>query len=331
MTENELEPGTLLANRYLIEYSLGVGGMGSVYFARDRSKGDSPVAVKEMRVLATNPRIYRQAIEQFAQEARFLANLDHPGLVKAHDLFEEGGRYFMVMNYISGKTIAEMLAQRKEPFELDSIIGWLNQLMDILEFLHKQNPPILYRDMKPGNIMIDRNDRVHLIDFGIAHCLHMGSETATFLQGIGSPDYCPLEQYHGAGGTDERSDIYSLGATLYHLLSGQPPQKASELALDHRGPISLRHINPKVPLQLDLFVVKAMALRKEQRFANIADMRTQLQKMRSRSEGAPTSEPSMQPRPSKKKGASKDLLMLSGLTLVVLVLLVWLSVQMTSH
>lgn len=289
------------------------------------------MAVKEMRVLATNPRIYRQAVEQFAQEARFLAALDHPGLVKAHDLFEENGRYFMVMNYISGKTVAEMLAQRQEPFELDSIMGWLKQLMDILEFLHQQNPPILYRDMKPGNIMIDRNDRVHLIDFGIAHCLHMGSETATFLQGIGSPDYCPLEQYHGAGGTDERSDIYSLGATLYHLLSGQPPQKASELALENRGPLSLRHINPKVPLQLDLFVARAMALRKEQRFANIAEMRAQLLKMRNRSEMTSAPEPSVSVRKPSKPGASKDLLMLACLTLVVLLLLGWLSLRIASH
>lgn len=305
--------------------------MGSVYFARDRSQGDKPVAVKEMRILASNPRIYRQAIEQFAQEARFLAALDHPGLVKAHDLFEEAGRYFMVMNYISGKTLAEMLLQRQEPFELEAIIGWLEQLMDILEFLHKHKPPILYRDMKPGNIMIDRNSRVHLIDFGIAHCLHLGSETATFLQGIGSPDYCPLEQYHGAGGTDERSDIYSLGATLFHLLTGQPPQKASELALDNRGPTSPRHINPKIPLQLETFVIKAMALRKEQRFANIAEMRVHLLKMRKKTETGAAENSAGQTRPTHKQGFSRELIMLSCLTVIVLFLLTWLGLQMTSH
>jgi serine/threonine-protein kinase len=334
-----LEAGSLLADRYLVEFVLGRGGMGAVYFARDQANDNLPVALKEMRVQVVDPKAQRQAIEQFRQEAHFLAHLDHPNLVKVSDFFVEQGRYYLVMAYIKGKTLGEMLKARSEPFPVHHVLEWAVQLVDVLAYLHSQDPPILFRDVKPQNIMLDSTGALHLIDFGIARNLTPDSVTATFLQGIGSADYCPLEQYQGAGGTDQRSDIYSLGATLFHLLTLQVPPRAAELVTENKPVPSPRRYNPHIPPSLEDLIVHMMALRKDDRYRSMEHVRSSLFKVIAVVERGDPAPPVGETRPKRKRdrpatgqipsGIKSPWLAVGSLTLVVLGLLIWLAIQMT--
>lgn len=332
-----LSAGTVLANRYLIEFILGQGGMGSVYFARDNNLNGQPVAIKEMRLPPLDERSQQQAIAQFRQEAHFLTVLEHPNLVKVTDFFEEEGRHYLVMAYIKGRSLGEMLKTMKEPFPVPRVLDWTNELVDVLAYLHGQNPPILFRDLKPNNIMLDSTGALRLIDFGISRVLTPDSHTATFLQGVGSADYCPLEQYQGAGGTDQRSDIYSLGATLFHLLTLHPPPRVAELVADNRPVPSPKRYNPNLPAPLEELIVHMMAVRKEDRYRNMEQVRSQLAKtVRALESGEPAAprrrrEAAPPPaRPARQASGQGPWLALGGLTLVVLVLLVWLVVQMNA-
>ncbi len=268
----------MLQDRYLVQHVLGRGGMGTVYLARDRAAGDGPVALKEMQIQATDPRARQPAIAQFQQEANLLATLDHPNLVKVSDYFEEEGRYYLVMGLVRGQTLGEILTGRFEPFPVEVVLGWATQLVDVLAYLHRQEPPVLFRDLKPDNIMVEGSGRLVLIDFGIARMLHPESATATFIQGIGSADYCPLEQYVGAEGTDPRSDIYSLGATLFHLLTLRTPPRASDQAMQNRPVPSPRNWNPQINRSLDEMLRQMLALRKEERYGSMEQVRPALQR-----------------------------------------------------
>lgn len=333
-----LNAGTILSERYEIEYVLGLGGMGAVYFARDLQQDSAPVAVKEMRVQAGDQHIQRQAIEQFRQEAQFLSVLNHPNLVKVFDFFVQNGRYYLVMSYVKGKTLRELLKTQTEFFPLKTLLEWTVQLVDVLSYLHGQTPPILFRDVKPSNIIVDADNRLRLIDFGIARCLHPDEATATFLQGMGSADYCPLEQYQGVGGTDQRSDIYSLGATLYHLLTLKVPPRAGELAAENKKVPSPRMLNPSIEPALEDLVVNMMAVYKQDRYSSMTQVRAALQKVNRnlelRQERAALSSSS---RPRVADGAPKapsksqsTTYILAGLTAVMLFLMGWLITQMSS-
>ncbi|MBT9582713.1 serine/threonine protein kinase [bacterium] len=262
----DLATDTLLANRYRIDKILGQGGMGSVYQARDGSLGDKPVAIKEMRIAASDSKSQQQALAQFRQEAQFLAKLDHPNLVQVSDFFAEGGRHYLVMALIKGQSLGDMLQARNAAFPAARVVEWGRQLAQVLTYLHNQNPPILFRDLKPSNIMLDGTGTVRLIDFGIARNFHPEGVTATFLQGMGSAGYSPLEQYQGAGGTDPRSDIYALGATLYHLLTNQVPLSPVELVSENKTMPPPRRWNPTLPTNLDQILLKMLAIRKEDRY-----------------------------------------------------------------
>jgi len=267
-----LEPGTVLSGRYRIESVLGKGGMGAVYLARILALGDKPVALKEMRIQASSDRTQEAAVAQFRQEARFLANLEHPNLVQVSDFFHEDGRYYLVMAYVKGQTLGEMLQARRGAFPVHKVLHWASQLAGVLGYLHSQDPPILFRDLKPSNIMLDQAGTVRLIDFGIARSFHAEGVTATFLQGMGSAGYSPMEQYQGAGGTDPRSDIYALGATMFHLLTNRVPPSPVELVAEGGEMPSMRRWNPTLPVQLDKIVLKMMALRKDERYQSMAEV-----------------------------------------------------------
>lgn len=262
-----LQPGTSLAGRYQIESVLGKGGMGAVYLARVEAL-DKLVAVKEMTVSTGDAERQSKAVEQFRREAQFLANLEHPNLVPVTDFFVEGDRYYLVMTFIKGRNLSEVLQQRGS-LDIAEVVGWAVQLAEVLGYLHRQDPPILFRDLKPSNIMLDESGRVRLIDFGIARPYEVGVATATFLQGMGSAGYSPLEQYQGAGGTEPRSDVYALGATLYHLLTRQVPTSPVELVSTGTTLTPPRMLNSRVPPALDRAVLKMMGLRKEDRFASM--------------------------------------------------------------
>lgn len=299
--------------------------MGAVYLARDRLTGDTPIALKAMEIDLPDPECQRQAVEQFLQEAQLLSALDHPGLVKVYNYFVEEGRYYLVMTYVVGKTLSELIRERSQPFAVDQVVDWTRQILDVLDYLHRCKPPVIFRDLKPGNLIVGQDERLYLVDFGIARILTEGETTNTFLKGVGSPDYCPLEQYQG-GGTDQRTDLYSLGATIYHLLTLRPPPLASDVALAGRPVCSPKVYNPQVNAALESLVVKLLELRKEDRFASVAQVRTALTtslqgrtRRRNRTQAKPT--PVM-------KGFGP--LALAALTLLVLGLLAWLSIRIRS-
>ena len=213
-----LPTGHQLDGRYRIGKVIGVGGMGRVYLANDTRLANRPVAVKEMMVGEGLQE--QKAVEDFAREARVLAPLSHPGIPNLIDYFAERGRHYLVMEYIAGGDLQGWLDKRGAGARVpeQQVKRWAREILDVLRFLHSQNPPIVYRDLKPGNIMIDQNGRAMIIDFGIARFLPPGGRGTQ----IGSVGYAPPEQYLGK--LEPRSDLYSLGATIHHLLTGRDPQ-----------------------------------------------------------------------------------------------------------
>lgn len=316
--------GGLVGGRYQVDRLLGRGGMGAVYLAHDQQTGNAPVALKYMHLQLTDPERHSQAVQQFRQEAQLLSTLQHPGLARVSNYFVEDERYYLVMTYLEGKNLAEVMEERGEPFPVSQVLDWTAQLLSILEYLHGCNPPVIFRDLKPSNLILTPDGRLHLVDFGIARILAEGTKTSNFLKGVGTPDYCPLEQYQG-GGTDQRSDLYALGATLYHLLTFRPPPLASEVALAGRPVCSPRRYNLQVNSPLEELVVKLLALRKEDRFSSVAQVRTALANVHS-GQARPR-------RPKSKTGpVSKPLISgpvaLAALALLMLAMLVWLGLKM---
>ena len=215
-----LAPNTVLQSRYLVIRSIGQGGMGAVYLAKDQRLGNT-VALKE--TFFTDARM-RKAFER---EARLLAHLRHPALPKVIDHFDEGEGQFLVMEFIAGDDLEVLLAQGGEPFGVTRVLRWADQLLDALEYLHTQETPILHRDIKPANLKVASRDQIILLDFGLAKG-EAGQMTsvATSRSVLGfTPNFAPLEQIQGTG-TDPRSDLYSLGATLYYLMTGVIPVNA---------------------------------------------------------------------------------------------------------
>jgi serine/threonine protein kinase len=210
-----LSEGHLLDNRYRVRKVLGVGGMGRVYLSNDTRLANRPVAVKEM--ILGDGIAEKKAIEDFTREATVLARLSHPGIPTLIDHFAENSRHYMVMEFVAGGDLEKVIQQSGGKVSEDRTLRWARQILSVLEFLHSQNPPIVYRDLKPGNIMIDKDGRAMLIDFGIARFLPKGGRATQ----IGSPGYAPPEQY--VGNVEPRSDLYSLAATMHHLLTGRDP------------------------------------------------------------------------------------------------------------
>jgi len=170
-----LPPRSLLAGRYIILRRVGQGGMGAVYQAADTRIAGKMWAVKEMSDAAiTDPLEKQQAIAAFQQEARLLSCLNHPGIPRVVDFFSEGGKQYLVMEFVEGQTLEEILAQRRGPFSEQEVYPWLMQLCDVLHYLHSQSPPVIFRDLKPANIMVDRIGQIKLIDFGIARLFKRG-------------------------------------------------------------------------------------------------------------------------------------------------------------
>lgn len=270
--------GTTLGGRYTIEGVVGQGGMGAVYRARMQALGGKLVAIKEM-TLSVPDQMKERALEQFRTEATMLANLDHPNLVQVTDFFEEAGHHYLVMAFVEGKTLAELQRENNGPFRVYEVLEWARQLCSVLEYLHTRTPPIIFRDLKPSNIMVDANNRIRLIDFGIAKNFNPESSTCTFLQGMGTAGYAPLEQYGGAGSTDARSDQYALGATLYHLLTGQVPANPIEIVSLGIKTTPPRELNPTIPPALDRAIMRTLGVRQDERYPDIGAFQRALGKV----------------------------------------------------
>ncbi|MCA1816369.1 MAG: serine/threonine protein kinase, partial [Acidobacteria bacterium] len=239
-----LQPNTLLQNRYRVVRRIGEGGMGAVYVATDERFG-STVALKET--------FFRDAVmlRAFEREARLLNRLRHTALPRVSDHFTEGDGQFLVMEFIAGDDLSAMLEQRGSPFPAHEVLRWADDLLDALDYLHTQEPPVIHRDIKPQNLKLTPRGQIILLDFGLAKGTPWQASHATASVFGYSRNYAPIEQIQGTG-TDTRSDIYSLGATLYHLLTAQPPPDALTRAMavlnTHADPLRpASDINPRVP------------------------------------------------------------------------------------
>ena len=222
MSRNEsgqLEPGTVLADRYQIERFLAGGGMGVVYLAQDQRLAERQVAIKEIFDRFTNPEERAQAIEYFHREADTLAQLTHPAIPAIFDRFGEGNCHYLVMDFVEGVNLEQEIAGLGGQFPESRVIEIGRELCDVLTYLHGFSPPIIYRDMKPGNVILRPDGRITLIDFGIARIFSPQGKATL----IGTPGFAPPEQYSGQ--VDERSDLYSLAATLHYILTGRDPEK----------------------------------------------------------------------------------------------------------
>lgn len=251
-----LPDNTILRGRYKLTNIVGQGGMGSVYRAEDLRLPGRLCAIKEVQPDPHATSAMRaQAQSQFLQEASLLAQLDHPNLPKVSDYFAQDGREYLVMDYVPGKDLKQLMDEcRESGCQLDEslVLEWATQILDALIYLHRQTPPVLHRDIKPANIKLTPDQRIKLVDFGLAKLMESDeARTITVVQGRGTALYTPLEQYGGdSAHTDERSDVYALGATLYTLLTSQPPPSAKERFLNPRTlrpPHELnRTLSPKV-------------------------------------------------------------------------------------
>jgi formylglycine-generating enzyme required for sulfatase activity/tRNA A-37 threonylcarbamoyl transferase component Bud32 len=270
-----LTTGTVLQNRYRIVSLLGQGGMGAVYRAWD-TRLNVPVALKEMVPQpGLDARTLAQLRQQFQQEATVLARLNHSHLVDVTDFFEEGGNAYLVMKFIEGESLADRIA-REGPVSESEVLLWAGQLLDALAHCHSRG--VIHRDIKPQNVVITPEGQAVLVDFGLVKLWDpRDPRTRTAMRGMGTPEYAPPEQYGiQPGHTDPRSDLYSLGATLYHALTGQAPLTANDRVATPGQFVPVRGSNPRVSRETEAVVLRAMELPLVNRFQSAAEMRDTL-------------------------------------------------------
>lgn len=286
------QSGVVLRGRYKIVELIGQGGMGAVYKAEDLRLPGRLCAVKEiLPEPGALPEDIVQMQEQFYREASVLARLDHPSLPKVSDYFTENSRELLVMDYVPGRDLKQLVdeARRQGQFLSEGqILDWADQLCDALAYLHGQEPPVLHRDIKPSNIKLTPRNAIKLVDFGLVKVLAADeSRTVTVVQGRGTVQYTPLEQYGGdTGHTDARTDIYALGATLYHLISGAAPPDAKQRFLKPGILTPLRQINPQLSVRTERAVQRAMAMHPDDRPKDVVELRDALLGHRFQSKGA---------------------------------------------
>jgi serine/threonine-protein kinase len=241
---------TILQGRYVIEQKLGQGGMGAVYRARDLRLSTVNWAIKEMsQAQITGPLELQQARAAFQHEAELLAGLSHPGLPKVVDHFEQDGKAYLVMEFVPGDSLLTIARREGLPFPLPRVLDWARQVCEVLDYLHNRPTPIIFRDLKPANVMLTPEGRIKLVDFGIARIFKPGKERDT--QAFGTLGYSAPEQY-GQSQTDSRADVYSLGVLLHQLLTGYDPT---------RTPFRLppaNQVNPAIPQHISDAIARAV-------------------------------------------------------------------------
>ena len=248
--------------------------MGSVYLAEDQNLANRPVAVKEMVEMFADESSRQKAIEDFKRESELLARLDHPSIPTIYQYFLDlnRGRYYLVMKYIDGGDLARRQRERGGKIDELTVTKWAIDTCDVLDYIHGQNPPIIYRDLKPANLMIDaRTNRIMLVDFGIARFVAPNQRGVT---AIGTMGYAPPELF--AGKVESRSDLYSLGATMFHLLTGQDPQDNPLLIFDFNKNPRPRQINPTISEEMEELICRAVEHKPENRFESAREFGNQL-------------------------------------------------------
>ena len=274
-TVKQLASNTVLNARYEIVRRIGGGGMGAVYLAKDRNLGDAPRAVKEMVESHLDPGQHEKAIGDFKRESLLLTSLEHPSIPTIYDYFydETLGRFYLVMKYISGGDLASrMRAAVGGRLDEKTVTDWGMQVADVLDYLHSRPKPIIYRDLKPANLMIDGNSgRVMLIDFGIARWVSQQEKGVT---AVGTMGYAPPELFSGR--VQPASDVYSLGATMFHLLTGADPQDNPLLIFDFTKNPRPRQIAPSLSTEMEHILMRTVEYKPEDRFRTAGELRNEL-------------------------------------------------------
>ena len=274
-----LAPNSMIQNRYLIVHPIGKGGMGEVYLAVDQRLG-SAVALK--RTFFSEDDALANAFER---EARILARLRHPVLPKVIDHFMENGDQFLVMEHISGDDLSKRLENANKPFPLSWVMFWADQMLDALSYLHSHEPPIIHRDIKPQNMKLTDENHIVLLDFGLSKDFDTGSSSQPLASGsvVGySPHFASMEQVRGTG-TDARSDLYSLSATIYQLMTNVVPadslSRADSLLGSGKDPIRpINEINPEVSSAVSDVILKGLSVRQDARYSSAGEMQKALRR-----------------------------------------------------
>ncbi|MFC1879706.1 PQQ-binding-like beta-propeller repeat protein [Chloroflexota bacterium] len=269
-SSQQLQSGATLENRYLVQSILGIGGMGAVYCARDMHFPNvvKLVAVKEMVNRAIDPMVRSTIVRNFEREANLLASLNHRAIPNIYDYFTRNDRSYLVIEYIEGQDLEAVINNTGNFISEDRIIRWAVEMCDVLSFLHNHKPePVIFRDMKPSNVMINKDDHAVLIDFGIAKHFETGQRGTM----IGTEGYSPPEQYRGEA--TPLADIYALGATLHHVLTRRDPRLEPPFSFGERP---VRKLNPRVSPELETTIEKALQYNPEDRFQNIDSMKEAL-------------------------------------------------------
>ncbi|EFH90433.1 protein kinase domain-containing protein [Ktedonobacter racemifer] len=263
-----LLPGMRLqGGRYLVKKVLGEGGMGAAAQATDNRLDDKPVVIKELISDSTDDARFQDDVRNFKREVAMLAHIDHPLIPNVTDHFQEGSRYFMVQEYVEGETLEERITRLNQPLKERDVLIYALEVLDVLDYLSQQTPPIVHRDIKPANIIIGSKDKkAYLVDFGIARAEVMRNAQRKQTTALGTPGYAPPEQYQG--NADPRSDLYALGATLHHLLTNRDPR--------HHAPFSyppVRTLNPQLSPDIERVLTRALLNDMTQRYQSATALR----------------------------------------------------------
>jgi serine/threonine protein kinase len=270
-SSRSLAPGARLqGGRYVIKKVLGQGGMGTALLAIDNRLDGKPVIIKELISDSADPSRFQEDVRNFKREMITLAHLDHPLIPNVTDHFQEGTRYFMVQEYVDGENLEERISRLNAPMREQDVLVYASEVLDILDYLSLQTPPIVHRDIKPANIIIGAKDKkAHLVDFGIARADEARNAQRKQTAALGTPGYAPPEQYQG--NADPRSDLYALGATLHHLLTNRDPRLHPPF---NYPPV--RTLNPQLSLEIERVLTRALHNDVNQRYQSAAQMKRDL-------------------------------------------------------
>jgi len=267
-TSRSLTAGsTLQGGRYVITKILGEGGMGAALLATDKRTDNKLVVIKELTSDNTDPAKFQEDVRNFDKEVVTLAHLDHPLIPDVTDKFEEGSRYFMVQKYVEGENLEERLDRLNQPLKERDVLGYASEVLDVLDYLAQQKPPVVHRDIKPANIIIGAKDkRAHLVDFGIARADEARNLKRKQTSALGTPGYAPPEQYQG--NADPRSDLYALGATMHHLLTNRDPRNYPPFMYP-----PARTLNPQLSPEVERVIAHAVNNDVNQRYQRAMAMK----------------------------------------------------------
>src|SRR5207253_7848575 len=268
VTSRSLTPGSRLqGGRYVIKKVLGQGGMGAALLATDIRLDSKPVVIKELISDSSDPAQLQEDVRNFKREVATLGHLDHPLIPNVTDHCQEGSRYFMVQEYAEGENLEERMDRVNQPMKEREALGYTSQVLDILDYLAQETPPIVHRDIKPANIIIGNKDkRVHLVDFGIARADVTRNAQRKQTSALGTPGYAPPEQYQG--NADPRSDLYALAATLHHLLTNRDPRNYAPFSYS-----PVRTLNPQISSETESLISKAVNNDSTQRYQSAMAMK----------------------------------------------------------